>query len=53
MKIDQNKCVGCCCCMSSCPQGAITCNNGKCEIDQTKCVNCGSCAALCPMQAIA
>lgn len=52
MKIDKNKCVGCCCCMSSCPQEAIKYVDGKCEIDKEKCINCGTCISLCPMEAI-
>lgn len=52
MKIDQDKCVGCCACQSICANGAIEYVDGKCKIDETKCVKCQTCASICPMQAI-
>lgn len=52
MKIDQNKCVGCCACQAACAAGAIEYVDGKCKIDESKCANCQTCASMCPMQAI-
>lgn len=52
MKVDTNKCVGCGCCMGSCPVGAIELKDGKASINTEKCIKCETCAGLCPMQAI-
>ena len=52
MKINKEKCVGCCACQSSCPVNAISYVDGKCIIDESKCMNCKTCMSMCPMQAI-
>lgn len=49
--VDQDTCVGCGACESSCPVGAIKVD-GKASVDQGACVECGSCASSCPVSAI-
>jgi len=50
--VDTEKCVGCGICVSKCPVGAITMENGKAEIDMGKCIRCGKCHEFCPRNAI-
>lgn len=49
-----NLCMGCLAhpCMSVCPVGAISMENGKSKIDKSKCIKCGKCMAVCPYNAI-
>lgn len=54
LAIDDKKCVGCDTCMSYCPSGAITGDNGDIHaIAYTElCINCGQCLTHCPEGAI-
>lgn len=51
-KVDNNKCIGCETCVSSCPEEAISVKNGKAVIDSNKCIQCGKCFNTCPVNAI-
>ena len=50
--VDQSACVGCESCVSACPVGAISVNDGKASVDAGTCVECGSCVSTCPVGAI-
>lgn len=47
--IDEEKCVQCGLCVSTCPAKAIS---DSIEIDRDKCIGCGQCVAICPKSAI-
>lgn len=52
--VERNKCTGCTACMSICPKGAITFEEGYDGfkypvIDQNKCIDCGLCKRTCPV----
>ncbi|MDR2847399.1 MAG: 4Fe-4S binding protein [Mycoplasmataceae bacterium] len=51
-KVEKNKCIGCGACVSTCPNGALSIKDGKCDVDDGNCISCGSCTAVCPCQAI-
>lgn len=51
MVVDQNVCIGCGACVSTCPVGAISLNE-KAEINKDICIHCGACAGVCPVGAI-
>ena len=46
------KCNGCKQCISECPQGCITIEDGKVIIRQKSCIRCGHCFETCPAGAI-
>ncbi len=50
--VDDAKCNGCCNCISSCPQGAISLVAGNAYIDPELCDGCGTCVNHCPRGAI-
>ena len=50
--VDQEKCVGCGVCISSCPVDAISMENDKATVSQDKCTFCGECFSACPQKAI-
>jgi ferredoxin len=51
--VNQNLCMGCAICVSSCPRGAIFMNSKRlAEIDKTKCDGCNACVSVCPNRAI-
>lgn len=50
--IDKDKCIGCGVCIDSCPENAISINNGKANINQNECTYCGKCFEACTQQAI-
>ncbi|CAL6020625.1 4Fe-4S_dicluster domain-containing protein [Hexamita inflata] len=54
IKIDQEACIGCGACLSSCPQEALEFNgDGKSAlITPNKCDGQGMCIDACPVQAI-
>jgi NAD-dependent dihydropyrimidine dehydrogenase PreA subunit len=55
MRIDVEKCVGCCACVPYCPVNSIAVSDGKARVDEEECVECGVClrADVCPKKAIA
>ena len=46
------KCNGCKQCISECPQGCITIEDGNVIIRQKSCIRCGHCFETCPAGAI-
>jgi len=46
--INQGLCIGCGCCVASCPVRAITMEFGKPNINRDLCIKCGACYAQCP-----
>ncbi len=52
LQVDENRCMGCSHCMSSCPTEAIRVRNGKAVIDEAKCIDCGNCFKVCRFRAI-
>lgn len=51
-QINQNKCIKCGTCVSSCPVGAISFDGeGNVKIDKNICISCGTCYAVCPVEA--
>jgi ferredoxin len=50
-EVNQDVCVGCGVCESTCPVGAIKVD-GKAKVDADACVSCGACAGECPAGAI-
>ncbi|MEA3458406.1 MAG: 4Fe-4S binding protein [Candidatus Thermoplasmatota archaeon] len=50
--VDQEKCVGCGVCISSCPENAILMEGDKANVSQDKCTFCGKCFSACPQEAI-
>lgn len=52
LEVDQERCRGCCHCMSVCPTDAIRVRNGKTIIYQNRCIDCGKCFRACPESAI-
>lgn len=41
--VESKTCISCRLCVSSCPTGAISIQNGKAVIDTEKCISCGLC----------
>ena len=54
VQVDETKCIGCDTCLSYCPTGAITGENGEPHkvVDPAVCINCGQCLTHCPVAAI-
>ena len=51
-KVDSNKCLACCGCISVCPQDAIMWYSGKAFVDKDECISCSICMKICPVGAI-
>ena len=49
--IDLDLCVGCGSCEGTCPQGAISAEDGRAVVKDS-CINCGMCIGACPVNAI-
>ena len=49
--IDEEKCIGCGICETTCPFGAISLKNSKAVIGLA-CTQCGACVDVCPVGAI-
>lgn len=47
-----DRCTGCGCCRTVCPQNCIRFTNGMAVIRQENCLHCGNCYCVCPVQAI-
>jgi predicted aldo/keto reductase-like oxidoreductase len=48
LKIMEKFCKGCGQCVTACPSGALSLEDGKARVDEEQCVLCGYCAAACP-----
>lgn len=44
-----DRCAGCGNCVTWCPTGAISVENGKPRVDGGRCISCGICVEVCPM----
>lgn len=51
-EVDESRCDGCGLCVSTCPYGAISLENGVARVNEVACEGCGMCAAACPVGAI-
>ena len=52
MQVDEQRCIGCKKCATSCPMRAITVQDKRAKISLHNCIICGQCAHICPVQAI-
>lgn len=50
--IDQDKCVGCNECVTTCPAKILSLVDGKAEVTGEECMGCQSCSMMCPVEAI-
>ena len=48
---DVKTCVGCGACVSVCPNGAISLQEGRAVVERHRCSGCGKCVAPCPVGA--
>lgn len=48
----ENKCIKCGLCIKSCPQGALSFENGTIFTDMIKCARCMKCIKACPSEAL-
>jgi len=51
-KIDEEQCIGCGVCESTCKTKAIIADNDKFKIVPEKCTDCGECSDVCPVTCI-
>ncbi len=47
-----DKCIGCCNCVSACPQNCIDTTKIPFEIRQENCLHCGNCFEICPQNSV-
>jgi len=53
IKISEEKCTGCGCCVNLCPDEALNLNEKDfMVVDDSLCTECKVCARACPMRAI-
>ena len=52
MQVDEQQCIGCKQCATTCPMRAITVQEKRAKISLHNCIICGQCAHICPVQAI-
>ncbi len=53
VKIDENRCVNCKTCISTCPMGVYVDKGDSVEVGaQEECIACMGCVAACPTNAI-
>jgi Pyruvate/2-oxoacid:ferredoxin oxidoreductase delta subunit len=52
VQVAQESCVGCGTCLSRCPFGLFTLQEGKTAVDRNRCVGCGLCVNTCPEKAL-
>ena len=53
LKIDNDKCIGCCRCLEVCPHQVFGLNANKAEfIHFNSCMECGACVKNCPVSAL-
>ena len=48
--IDKDKCIGCETCVSICPVGALSMQDGKADVKESDCISCGACVGECPVE---
>ena len=51
-RVDEERCSGCGTCVSICPYGAVTLEEGVARVNEVLCEGCGACVAACPSGAI-
>jgi len=54
VRIDEDRCIGCGCCMDGCSVGALEFQQEKEKawVNEAECVECKSCIELCPEAAL-
>jgi ferredoxin len=51
VRVNNDLCVGCGCCIDVCSQGALELDN-KAVVNDEYCIDCGDCVDMCPVLAL-
>lgn len=52
IEVDKELCTGCGLCVTVCPTGSMSLNDGKAVVTEEESIFCGHCEAVCPQEAI-